>query len=191
MTAPTVHGLDLSLTCPGIAGITPNGQPWADSLRTEPLRGHHRIQRIMNWLRDFQADLWVIEGLAFDAHDTDRGNAGLNWMVRHWLWLADQPYALIPATTLKAYACGKGTASKEDMLLAADRQFPTAAVANNNEADAMWLAHAGAEHLGRPTVRLPAPQRAVLDKMTKPGKGKPARPVIIWPDLAALQQVPA
>jgi Holliday junction resolvasome RuvABC endonuclease subunit len=184
VTAHKVLGLDLSLTCPGIAGIFADARvPWADSLRTEPLRGHQRIDRILRWLETFRADLWAIEGLAFEAHDTDRGNAGLNWMVRHWLWRTGQPYALIAATTLKSYACGKGTASKEDMLLAADRAFPAAAVANNNEADAMWLAHAAAEHAGRPIVTLPAAQRAVLTKTSKPGRGKPERPVITWPDL--------
>ena len=178
MTDLRVLGLDLSLTCTGIAGIT-DDSPWADHITTG-LRGHDRLAAIRTGLREHTADLWVIEGLAYDAHDTERAGAGLHWIIRHALWRRGQRYVLIPPATLKKYATGNGAASKEDMLLAAERAFPGAHVAGNDEADALWLAHAGRDRYGAPTVRIPAPRRALLTAVKK------GRPVIDWPALDSL-----
>lgn len=185
MSIYRVIGLDLSLTRTGIAGHY-NGAMWADSLTIANTTGHRRLNLILSWLGEWSADLWVIEGLAYDAYDTDRAGAGLHWIVRHRLWNRCQPYAVIPPKTLKLYATGRGDASKEDMRLAADRRFPDVAVANNDEADALWLCHAGLDRLGEPALRLPAAQRAALDGPKRPRKGKPVPSM--WPDLDEIRE---
>jgi Holliday junction resolvasome RuvABC endonuclease subunit len=49
----------------------------------------------------------------------------------------------ISPTSVKKFATGKGTASKDEMILAATKRFPNVKIANNNEADALWLADIG------------------------------------------------
>jgi Holliday junction resolvasome RuvABC endonuclease subunit len=177
-----ILGLDLSLNSTGIAGFTAaDHHPWAEHLDTGYLTGHDRIEAILRALADYSADLWVIEGIAYDAHDLNRAGAGLNWIVRHWLWRRRQPYVLVITSTLKKYATGRGDADKQAMLLAAERWFPTAQIADDNEADALWLAHAGYDWAGQPAVRLPAAQRGAI-RATVRKKGV-TRPVIDWPDL--------
>ena len=76
--------------------------------------------------------------------------------------------AVIPPTSLKKYATGKGTASKDLVLTAAVRRFPDWPVEGNDEADALWAAAAGLDHLGYPVIDMPALNRSALDGMQWP-----------------------
>jgi Holliday junction resolvasome RuvABC endonuclease subunit len=54
--------------------------------------------------------------------------------------IRDIPYQGIPVGTIKKHATGKGNADKSMMLDAARAKWPTLTVANDDEADALWLA---------------------------------------------------
>lgn len=149
--APRIIGLDLSLTSTGVAGIH-HGQWWTDRIRTKELRGHPRIAYLLDAVGGFtrRADLVVIEGLAYDAHDTNRGNAGLSWLVRHGLWRRGIAYVLVPPANRCQYATGKGRADKRHVVAAVQATYGAAVVTNDDEADALVLAAMGARHVGRP-----------------------------------------
>ena len=49
------------------------------------------------------------------------------------------PYEGIPVGTIKKYATGKGNASKQMMVEAAQARWPDANIIDDNEADARWL----------------------------------------------------
>lgn len=143
-----VRGLDLSLTATGICGIT-RGRVWTETIPTPSTRtaGHPRLETIRQAIQCYtaNADLVVIEGLAFDAHDTERANAGLSWIIRHDLHRRGIAYALVPPSSLKKYATGNGgkDTDKKVMLAAARAAMPDVDVADHNAADALWLALAG------------------------------------------------
>lgn len=152
-----VIGLDLSLTSTGVAGVRGH-DVWTDRIRTKELRGHERLAYLMDEVGCFVrgAHLVVIEGLAFDAHDTNRGNAGLSWLVRHGLWRRGIAYALVPPSNRCQYATGKGRADKSVVVAAVQRTYGLAVVQAHDEADALVLAAMGARHLGHPIDDLPA-----------------------------------
>ncbi len=166
---PKVLGVDLSITCTGLAG-----PGWTDTIRP-PKKAciHDRMDVVVGTLTDrflTGVDLVVVEGLAMAAHDTNRQIAGLNWIVRRELWKRRVPFASVPPMTLKAFATGKGNSDKAAMVLATARRFPDFA-GGEDESDAVWLMAAGREWLGAPVVELPQVQRAVLAKVE-------------WPDLS-------
>lgn len=146
-----VIGLDLSLTSTGVAGIHGDDY-WTDRIRSKELRGHRRLNYLLTGIRDFTrgADLVVIEGLAFDGHDTNRGNAGLSWLVRHQLWRAGRTYALVPPSNRCQYATGKGRADKKVVVKAVQHTYGALVVQNDDEADALVLAAMGARWMGQP-----------------------------------------
>jgi len=182
MPAPKVLGLDLSLTCTGVAG---NG--WTDTIepvkrgaahrdrknktRDAQLRtayNHERLSAIHRTLRTLlPADLVVMEGLAFDAHDTDRQQAGLSWNVRHFLWSHDVPYAVVPPSTLKQFVTGTGAADKALMSELIADWFPWFD-GGHDEADAAGLMAMGYAHLGLPLGPMLDHQRTALDAVTWP-----------------------
>jgi hypothetical protein len=168
---PKVLGVDLSITCTGLAG-----PGWTDTIKPAK-KGviHARMDTIVSALVDEYlqgVDLVVLEGLAMAAHDTNRQGAGLNWIVRRELWKRGAPFASVPPATLKQFACGKGNADKAAMVLATARRFDWFA-GGEDESDAVWLMAAGREWLGAPVVVLPQVQRAVLARVE-------------WPDMLAV-----
>lgn len=161
-----VVGLDLSLSSTGVAG-----EGWTDTIKPgDKLRGVRRLtwirQRILDHVRG--AELVVVEGPSFGSigkGQHERG--GLWWMVAMTLHSHDIPYAVVPPATLKQYATGKGTAGKDTMILAAARRYPWFD-GGNDEADALFLAAMGADHLGTPWTSMPAANRAALAKAQWP-----------------------
>lgn len=174
MVPKKVIGLDLSITCTGVAG-----DGWAEIIPTpgyvkkkksDPIQEernrlanhHERLTTILNLIGDYtrNADLVVMEGLAFDSKDFDRQNAGLAWMVRHHLHRAGIAYALVPPPNLKMYATGNGAASKDDVVRAVRLWFPELGTLDNNAADAAVLAAMGRDHLELPLGTV-TPQRRI------------------------------
>lgn len=155
--APTIRGLDLSLTSTGVAG----NAGWVETLKPPAkLRGHERMAWLKAAILDHVrgVDLVVVEGPSYGSgaqrQSGHHERAGLWWLVTHALWTADVPVAVAPPASVKKLATGKGNANKDDMVLAAARRFDWFA-AGNDGADAVWLAAAGAEWLGVPMVSLP------------------------------------
>jgi crossover junction endodeoxyribonuclease RuvC len=157
-----VIGLDLSLTRTGVAG-----HGWTAVIKPgDKRRGHERIQYLRDGIADYtrNADLVVIEGLAFDGHDTKRQNAGLSWMTRHDLWRRDVPYGTVPPSNLKQYVSGKGSAPKEQGRTLLAELLPWITERTTlDESDAAGLVLMGYDAAGQPIVTLPdKPNRAAL-----------------------------
>ena len=185
-----VLGLDPSLTLSGGAEISSGGLP-AALYRWKPpdkLRGPERmdwhLEHMLQAVQD--CDLTVIEGIAgsgvlgVEAH---LELAGLHWVIRLRLHQLGIPCAVVQPTLRQMYLTGKGRASKEECLLAAERRWPDMSFVGTDDADAYTLAHMGADRLGFAPVRMPAAQREVLTRIVPATKNKRAHPAIAWPAL--------
>lgn len=173
-----VHGLDLSLTCTGVC--TPRGVHLvpSEARKTASLDERHerlidlrsRITDILFTDRAPAGDLVVVEGPAFAATGGSQWDrAGLWWLMQDRLRQLGYVVAQIAPSTLKKYATGNGRAGKGAMADAAARRIPGVHTGGQDDAvDALWLRAAGLEHLGRPLAKMPAEQRAVLDKVPWP-----------------------
>lgn len=168
---PLVAGLDLSLVSTGLALISPSG------FRTHRIRvegtGIIRLRRIAYDIKQRLSGvaLVVVEGPSY-ASSPGRGQherAGLWWLVQDRLWRHGIACAVVPPANLKKYAVGVGggpRASKDAVLLAAARRWPDFN-GQNDEADALWLAAMGLDHLtGQACV--PTTHRVALAGCTWP-----------------------
>jgi hypothetical protein len=164
---PSVVGLDLSLTGTGIANNTGTHR-----VRCGDLRGCARFSWIAAHIfgdgTTQAADLVVIEGPSYGSSGAGHHEAaGLWWHIVHRLDALEVPYAVIPPSTLKKYAAGKGNATKPDMRVAL-LQRAGIDERDDNKVDAWWLRAAGLDALGRPLVELPKVQREALAKVAWP-----------------------
>lgn len=140
-----VIGLDLSLRSTGIS----DGHTWVERIQPKST-GIARQRVIRETVRTYVhgADLVVIEGLAFRAHDPGLERAGLWWMLRERLDAWGVPVAVAPPSAVKKYATGVGNADKDRVLAAVIRRWPDVEVTGNDEADALCLAALGRDWLG-------------------------------------------
>lgn len=163
----TVLGLDLSLTSPGCATVhaTPDGPvglAWTLRVRDT---GTARLRMIRDTITMFldgrPADLVVIEGYAHGRPNQAHQLGELGGVVRVALTEHGTRWTTLPPATVKKLATGKGNADKAAVLAAAIRRLGYAG-SSTDEADALWLAHAGHVLLGRPLVDLPQAHLAAL-----------------------------
>jgi Holliday junction resolvasome RuvABC endonuclease subunit len=155
---PLVIGLDLSLTCTGVAGVG-----WTDIIRTKT-RSDARLDYLVTTIGSFikAADLVVMEGPSY-GHAGLGGHeelAGLRCAVRLWCYRHRIPYGVVPPSSLKLYGTGNGRATKGEIRSAvADRYgHHTEGVGRYDQADAYVALAMGLDWLG---YRLaPAPDRA-------------------------------
>lgn len=100
---PLIIGLDLSLTCTGVAGAG-----WTAFIRPKNINGHPRLAYLTETIGTYikKADLVVIEGPSFGPGVKHRHEdlAGLRVMVRHWCWQRQIPYAIVPPSCRALYA---------------------------------------------------------------------------------------
>ncbi len=160
---PLVVGLDLSLTCTGVAG-----HGWTDHLRTKA-RGDARLDYLVTGIATFirSADLVVMEGPSY-GHAQQAGHedlAGLRVLVRRYCWRHRIPYAVIPPASLKMYATGRGNATKGEVRSAvADRYgIHTEGAARYDEADAYIAMAAGMDWAGHQLAPVPDRNARALD----------------------------
>lgn len=157
---PLTIGVDLSLEGTGIA----SSSGWCERIETKKT-GHARLSAILAELsllviRD--AQLIVIEGLYGIAQPGQHERVGLLYLFTHGLWTNHRPFVIIPPASLKKYATGHGGSAKDAVLIAAIRRFPQYDIGSNDEADAVWLAAMGCDHLGHPLVDMPNVNRKAL-----------------------------
>lgn len=112
-------------------------------------------------------ELSVIEAPAFSknggmAHE----RAGLWWHLYGMLVNVGAPILVILPNLRAKYATGKGTAGKDEVMLAAARRYPEASITNNNEADAVVLAAMGARFIGQKIDGLPGTHIAAMKTLT-------------------------
>lgn len=178
-----ITGLDLSLTATGIARLAiadeeHHRDDWILEAVTVTSTGHRsdtyaqRAERLEQLKATIvreatDTDLVVIEGPSYGSAGSGTWDrAGLWWLVVGWL-TGTVPVAIVPPTTLKTFAAGKGTASKEAMAVALYKRT-LEECGNDNEVDAAWLAFAGAQWAGRGVVDLPEAQGKALEKAQWP-----------------------
>lgn len=165
---PLVIGLDLSLTCTGVAGAG-----WSDIIRTKK-RGDDRLSYLVTMIGEYirAADLVVMEGPSF-GHSGPRAHedlAGLRVLVRQYCYRHRIPYGVVPPSCLKLYATGKGNADKGTVRTGVAERFGhhTEGVGRYDQADAYTALAMGLHHLGYPLAPVPEKETAVLAKCAWP-----------------------
>ncbi len=156
-----VVGLDLSLTCTGIAVITRrvDGSTIANatSITSRGKRDDGLIERAAR-IADLAsaidrstsvAVLAVIEAPVYNA----KGGSPLDrsflwWSVVSELIHRGIPVAPVAPTKLKKAVTGSGAADKAAVAAAVTRLWPDVELGNSDQGDALALAHLGAVHLG-------------------------------------------
>ncbi|WP_282775798.1 crossover junction endodeoxyribonuclease RuvC [Nocardia sp. CC201C] len=167
----TVVGIDHALGRTGIAIIRDDHDPdlravtsTGKSTDTHSARARRMISMRNQIMREIprDADLIVIEGLSFGHNQPGQDR------IHHLWWLivtaCDRiglPLASIPPTTMKKWATDNGQAKKPDVLAAISGMWPGVRLPNNDLADALGCATAGAQHLGMP-VRYLVQERHTL-----------------------------
>ncbi len=163
---PIVVALDLSLTSTGVA----------DKDGTRRIRskksGVERLVEVRDevlWacrnVDEGHPDLVVLEGYSYGSPNQAHPIGELGGVVRVALHEAGIPFEVVPPSTIKMFATGKGNAKKPDVLLAAVRRLDYQGN-STDEADALWL-HALAMHaLGSPVVTVPAAHLRALTKVS-------------------------
>lgn len=188
-----VTGLDLSLTRTGLAhlalirGVTPTAAlevvvskaaPTQYDTKGKPLpatlpQRHARLLRVRDEIVRCcrTSDVVVIETPAHDrtsGHHHDR--SGLWWLVVAELMKSGASTLEISTSSLKVYATGKGTISKDQVMLAvANRYRDLVEVTGSDEADALALAAMTARQIGYPIeASLPQTHLRALDGVRWP-----------------------
>lgn len=172
----SVVGLDLSLTATGIAVLAHPvhaGTPNAPQTVSVGARGSHDATeaetaiRIRRQAVDVLAtvgklapkvSLVVVEALPRpnpNAPGRHSERCGLYWTLFAELVARRIPVASCSPTALKSFATGSGKAEKSDMIAAARALWPHARIGDDNQADALHLATAGAYRLGWYEPELP------------------------------------
>lgn len=155
-----VCGLDLSLTCCGVAICVDHAGGTAMMAETVTSKGARHASLVDRYERlallsktvlglTAGADLAVIEG----AFSSVRGASpidrfGLFWAVAGTLIRREIPVAVIAPTSLKLAIAGKGNADKAALAIAVERLWPGLDVSSSDVSDAAGLAHLGAVRLG-------------------------------------------
>lgn len=171
-------GIDLSLTATGLARVdtgdrlvievaTVVSKPGPDRMRLTDRAA--RLDAVTTAVVEFTADADVaaIEGPALAARNAGSGHdrSGLWWRVVQTLLDSGITVVQIAPSTRAKYATGSGSAGKDKVLLAVERRWPNAIVANNNEADAVALVSIAARLAGAPIEdSMPAANLAALTK---------------------------
>lgn len=158
-STPLVIGLDLSLTCTGVAGMG-----WSQIIRTKT-RGDHRLAYLVAEVGSFikAADMVVMEGPSY-GHGAMAGHedlAGLRVLVRMYCHRHTIPYGVVSPSSLKMFATERGNATKGEVRSGvADRYgHHTEGVGRYDQADAYTALAMGLHHLGYPLAD--APERAL------------------------------
>jgi crossover junction endodeoxyribonuclease RuvC len=166
-----VVGLDLSLTCTGVAVEEGEGR----SFTIEPARrrGMERLDFIREGVLTYaapgalNADIVVIEGYSFNSKQGGEHLGELGGVVRLALWDLGIRFVDVSPASLKTYATGKGNAKKEVVFAAAIRRLGYEGN-DHNEADALWLRAMALDHYGEQLVDMPQDHRRALEKVEWP-----------------------
>lgn len=164
MTAPTVMGLDLSLTSTGIAclgGLFPNEIDEAnlgrvrstgkkdDDLAKRAVRLTAIFGELMTHVVDCAPHLVVIESPSYASrHGSPHDRSGLWWLVVQALAEMSIPVATVSPQGRAKYGTGRGNAKKPEVYAAVKADYPDVAFTCDDEADALLLALMGMRHLG-------------------------------------------
>ena len=147
-------GIDPGTRC-GWAVIYPDGFHESGVWNLTSKRHQGGGMRYVNFKREFSSMLGdaLLLGPCVVYYEEVRRHAGTSaahvygGIVAHLMAVCEEdgvPYSSIPVGTIKKHATGKGNASKEMMIEAARVRWPGFEPQDDNEADARWIAEAGA-----------------------------------------------
>lgn len=173
-------GLDLSLTCSGLALID---GPLLEDTWTETSKGKrgdtwrqrsNRLDdlgnRIIRWVVESEPDLVVVEAPSYGSQGgSTHDRSGLWWAVVQALYELVPQVGLVAPTARAKYGTGNGRAQKKEVHDTVKQTYGHAAdlaIKTNDEADAVLLAAMGARHLGQPIEPFEVP-KSHLDAMDK------------------------
>lgn len=170
-----ILALDLSLT--GTGYCLPNGEtgklepPKAVGLGCERL--DWILARILGLASSCGgAEVVVIEGYAFGRENAREKMGELGGLIRWALWKRKMPFAIVPPSSLKQYATGKGNAPKPLMHAEAMKRLQYLGH-DPDEVDALWLWAMGMDAYGFPPALMPQVNREAIGKVHWPGLPPP------------------
>lgn len=163
----TICGLDISLAKTGVAHMeSMTDHCYTLSTYRLPTPPHPKddtaaLRDRMDYIRTHcsiaaeHATLVVVEGPSFaSVGSSSKDLVGLWWLVYDRLRSDGKRVVIVPPSTLKKWACGKGNASKGQVAIGVHRTFPQDvfgvdfAAVDDNEADAAALVGIGAQLIG-------------------------------------------
>ena len=162
-------GIDASLTGTGVAILRHgNDLDIITTTITNKLTGTNRLIHIRDCVQKFSdgSDLVVIESYAFARPNQAHQIGELGGVLRVMFAESGIKYLEVAPTQLKKFATGKGTASKEEIAVAAYKKWGIEC-RTNDETDAAVLVYIGLAYMGN-TDGLTAYQQEVIDAL----KGK-------------------
>ena len=190
MTAPRVLGIDGSLAASGVC--LPDGSTYTIHTGTSK-RGDARYVELrvalIYYLRRQPVDLAVVEQpIVYQSGEVTIILGMVHGIIREVLAEFEIPRALVNIKTLKIFATGNGSASKTDMVTAANvnRERTTALMDDDNQADAWWLRQVGLYRLGQRTLKPQVAGFPEADKIRDEAVNGPwpKKQGIAWPKLA-------
>lgn len=174
-----VAGIDPSLTNTGIAiasdgvmhlamGVGSRGS-LTDSLKTRDVRQRELTRRVLEELMACGVEKVAIEGPSYgNKHGSQHDRSGFWWRLVSTSRSLGLEVVEVPPTVRAKYACGRGNASKDQVLAATVRRYPFVNIEDNNQADAVVLAAIAARLAGEPIEdSLPATHLSALAKVAK------------------------
>lgn len=146
-----VMGIDPSSTHSGVAVVdSETGRVlYSGEIVPKKLTGFDRISFIVFELirlhAEYKPDHVVIEGMFIGHASSAVQLVALGSILRYFLWQEDITYIEVPATTLKKFVTGSGTAPKDAVMMHVLKNWGFES-ASNNVADAVGLAMFGVAH---------------------------------------------
>lgn len=174
MTAPTIVGVDLSITATGIwlgGGVTVRTNA-ADPIELRLLSIRRAVLAAAPL--GFVPHGGVVALEDFVTKSPAASVLGMvHGIVRVALVEAGVPFVLVPPSSLKKYITGKGNADKATMRMETYKRFGID-IADDNQCDAFGLRVMALDAYGHPLADLPAAQRDALEKVAWPSLGSAA-----------------
>ena len=158
-------GLDLSMTATGVAHTVGAGAACTHVIKTKGTKDD-RLVVIRGQVRELTrgAGLVLIEG--FLQKSFSAGTTGMvHGAVRTMLIEDKIKYGVLPPSSLKKFATGRGNATKTDMAVAAYKRGDGAEFHDDNQVDAWWLWVAAMTYTGQAPFTLPMAQVDQLDNI--------------------------
>jgi len=163
-----ILALDLSLSSTGWARW--DGSTVSSGVLEGPGTGMERVEAIRARVESlaYGVDVAAVEGYSYASRGRSIVSLGeLGGVIRHWFFTVGLPVLEVPPACRCKYACGKGNASKDAVLVAAVRRLGYQGH-SHDEGDALWLLATALDLAGIPLVTVPASHRAALARLTWP-----------------------
>jgi crossover junction endodeoxyribonuclease RuvC len=170
-----ILALDLSLTGTGWARTPGDFSNLPASGVLRPPKGYDRGEARLSWITSavqhlakvYGTHVAVLEGYAFGRTNQAHQMGELGGVVRLALYQSNVPMAVVPPSSMKKFATGKGNAGKEEVTAAAIRRLGFDGH-DNNVADAMWLLEMALHGYGISTLSLPKTHTEAVSKVSWP-----------------------